>query len=531
MPAETPGRVRRALLIGINEYTKRPLDACVADAELMATLLRDRFAFAPENITLLRNRLASRDAVLSELDALVDVTGTDDVAFVFYAGHGALAKNVDSSEASGFDNTLNVCDDPREDIYDHEIEARLQALAARTRYTVMVVDACNSATIARDVVEADSAGPRPKERWNEPLLRAEAPMFDLGPHAATGTRSVDGYTLIAACLDHEIAKESTIDADTQEKHGALTCALAIELRQAPDGATWRDVFERAARAVTNRFGDQHPQIEGRVDLELFGMREFAPMPSVAITDRATTSVVLDAGLLHGVTVGTVYDVYPQGTKRTDDVVALGTVRVSTVKGTSARAMIVSEAAPGVIVPGSRAVTARRSTVEEALAIENVDPASRLTGKVTLEILRQGVDGAFVVATDDAAAGLPVFTSGERIAFRIRSDVDQPLYVNLFDFDPTGVVSALTKGNANRLAPREPFEIGNRDGRTLRMQWDADDAVQSFKLYASVRDVNLTYLTELNLPVRAVEELPPISVDDWTTVTRRVLLRRAVTSPA
>ncbi|HYW50706.1 MAG TPA: caspase family protein, partial [Gemmatimonadaceae bacterium] len=128
MPEAASARVRRALVIGINAYTRRPLDGCVADAELMARILRERFAFAEADITLLRNREASREAVLSELDALVDATNADDTAFIFYAGHGALAKNEDSSEASGYDNTLNVCDDPREDIYDHEIEARLQAL-------------------------------------------------------------------------------------------------------------------------------------------------------------------------------------------------------------------------------------------------------------------------------------------------------------------------------------------------------------------------------------------------------------------
>ncbi|HYW50391.1 MAG TPA: hypothetical protein VE861_07290, partial [Gemmatimonadaceae bacterium] len=367
-----------------------------------------------------------------------------------------------------------------------------------------------------------------KERWNEPLLRSEPPVLDLGRHAAVGTRSAEGYTLIAACLDHEIAKESAITADSPERHGALTRALAIELQQASDGATWRDVFERAARAVTRQFADQHPQIEGRVDLELFGMREFAPMPSVGITDRATTSVVLDAGLLQGVIVGATYDVYSQGTKRTADATPLGSVTVTVVKGTSARARITSETTPGAIVIGARAVTARRSTVAEALATENVDPASQLTGKVTLEILRQDANGTFVVAVPDANAGMPVFTSGDRIAYRIRSDVDQPLFINLFDFDAAGVVTALTRGNANRLAPREPFEIGNRDGRKLRLVWNEDDAVQSFKLFASVREVNLTYLTELHLPMRSVEELPPISVDDWTTVTRTILLRRATT---
>ena len=520
MPEATAGGVRRALLVGINDYKKRPLDGCVADAELMARIIREKFAFADANVTLLRNRQASRAAVLSELDALIDATGTDDTAFFFYAGHGALARNDDQSEASGWDNTLNVCEDPREDIYDHEIEARLQALSERTRYTVMIVDACNSATIARDVIEASA----PKERWNEPLLRPATPTLDLGRHAASETRSVAGYTLITACRDDEIAKEAAIGGGSSEPHGALTWALANELQQAADGATWRDVFERVALAVTTRYSDQHPQIEGRVDLELFGTREFAALQSVAVTDRASTSVVIEAGALQGVTSGATYTIYPQGTKTTSDAQPLGTVSVTLVKGTSARAQIVTEAAPGAIVIGARAVAAAPTTLQQALAIENPDPKSQLSGKVTLDVLKHSGNGTFDVAPVDVAAGVPVFASGERIAFRITSTVDTPLFITLFEFDPLGVVSRWTTGNANRLAPKATFEIGDKDGRELLLQWDGDEAITSFKLFASVRAPNLEFLDDLGS--RAVEERPPISTEDWTTVTARVQLQRS-----
>jgi len=522
MPEATSAGVRRALLIGIDDYTKRPLDGCVADAELMARIIRERFAFADANVTVLRNRQASRDAVLSELDALIDATSSDDTAFFFYAGHGALAKNVDQSEASGWDNTLNVCEDPREDIYDYEIEARLQALSERTRYTVMIVDACNSATITRDVTDPGTA----KERWNEPLLHTATSALDLGRHAVSGTRAVAGYTLITACRDDEIAKEAVMVGETTEHHGALTWALATELQQAAEGATWRDVFERVAMAVTKRYSDQHPQIEGRVDLELFGTREFAAMSSVGVTDRVSTSLVIAAGALQGVAAGATYTIYPQGTKRVTEAQPLGTVSVTLVKGTSARARIVTEASPGAIVIGSRAVADAPTTLQEALAIENPDPKSQLTGMVTLEILRLASDGTFDVADVDAAAGVPVFTSGDRIAFRITSRVTIPLFITLVEFDPLGVVSRWTTGNANQLAPKTPFEIGNRDGRELLIQWDADEAITSFKLFASVRAPDLRFLDDLNS--RALVERPPISAEDWTTVTVRVQLQRGAT---
>ena len=159
MPTPTAAGVRRAVLIGVNNYSNKPLDGCVADATLWAEVLQTRFGFEKSNVTLLLNEKARRAAVLSELDQLVDLTEADDVAFIFYAGHGSQSTNEDNTEASGFDSTFMVSDTPREDILDDEIAARLEALGGKSPYTVMIVDACHSGTLSR------SADLEVKERW------------------------------------------------------------------------------------------------------------------------------------------------------------------------------------------------------------------------------------------------------------------------------------------------------------------------------------------------------------------------------
>ncbi len=520
MPDSAPGTVRRALLIGIDTYVLKPLDGCVADAELMATVLRERFAFDEQNITLLRNRDASRTAVLAAFDQLVAATQSGDTALFYYAGHGSLGATDDGTEASGSDSTLNVWEDPREDVYDDEIHARLQALGERTPHTVMIIDACHSGTIARD---ADASAP--KERWNVPVSRAQRPVLDLGPHAVA-SRATDSYVLISACRDDEIAKESAKTGDDGSAHGALTFALAQALLQAKNGATWRDVFEPVARGITRQYADQHPQIEGNADRELFGLREFTPLEYVTVTDRARARVTLAAGALHGVSNGDSYTVFAADTKDPATAAPLGRVEVLQTHGTSSESRIVAEVTPGTIVTGTRAFPAQRTTVERALALANTNPKSRLRGTMTLDIWRMQPDGTWSVAESDAAAGMPVFASGERIAFSITSTLDTPVFVNLFDFDAQGSVSAFTKGNANMLAPNRTFEIGKADGRKIALTRDGDDAVESFKLFASISAVDLSYLTRLDPLARATENPEPISAEDWTAVTRQVLLRRA-----
>lgn len=526
MPESTTGGVRRALLIGVDAYTKKPLDGCVADARMMAEVLEQRFRFEKANITLMLNEAARRDAVLSELDQLVDLTESDDVAFIFYAGHGSQSINSDDTESSGYDSTFNVSDDPREDILDDEIAARLAALGGKSPHTVMVVDACNSGTLAR------SADVGPKERWSPPISRAELPEAARQLQQARGTSrsaATPTYVLFTACRDGEIAQETVIPGDVPSHHGAMSFALVHELQRAVAGDTWRELFDRVARKVTSVHKEQHPQIDGNIDREVFGLRDLPPMPFVTVTDRASTSVVLAAGSLHGVTMGSTYTIYPDGTKDTTGVEPLGAVVVTLVKGTTSRARITSEKGADAIVIGTRAVTPQQGTVEAALALDNTDPASAMRGTVTLELLRRDANGAWSVAVDDAAFGMPVFDSGDRIAFRITSTLDEPVFVNLFDFDPSGSVSAKTKGWANQLRPKGVFEIGT-DTRKISMKWDADDAVESFKLFASVSQVDLSWLLHLDQPSRGAEDAASLAAGDWCTQVKPIRIRRKLTIP-
>ena len=320
-----------------------------------------------------------------------------------------------------------------------------------------------------------------------------------------------------------------IPGDDSIHHGALTFALVAELQKAESGSTWRDVFERAAPAVTATHSNQHPQIEGNADREIFGLRTLPPMPYFDVTDRASTTIVLAAGALHGAAKGASYTVYPSGTKDTAGVEALGVVEITLVKGTTSRARIVSEKSEGAITVGSRAVTAQSATIASALALDNTDPKSRMRGAVTLSILRLDADGRWNPAADDAEAGMPIFDSGERIGFRITNTLDESVFVNLFDFDPRGKIGQIGKGRANELAAKATLEMGVE--KRIALKWDGDDAVESFKLFASVSQADFSWLTRLDEAARSAEEVASLSVDDWCSVVRPIRIRRKLEIPA
>ena len=161
---------KRALLIGIDAYPHVPqLDGCVNDVRLMRSVLVDSFGFADGDITLLVNEQATRERIVAAFDALVADTGDNDIVVIHYAGHGSQMTDREGDEPSGFDSTLMPVDSARppganRDITDDEIQVVLEALARKTPYTTLIIDACHSGTITRDVFGGKARSVEPDRR-------------------------------------------------------------------------------------------------------------------------------------------------------------------------------------------------------------------------------------------------------------------------------------------------------------------------------------------------------------------------------
>lgn len=83
--------MRRALLVGIDDYPGSPLAGCVNDAKVMSELLRYHHDgspnFAPRLLTSDAHQI-TRPGLLRHLDVLFKDEA--DVALLFYAGHGSI---------------------------------------------------------------------------------------------------------------------------------------------------------------------------------------------------------------------------------------------------------------------------------------------------------------------------------------------------------------------------------------------------------------------------------------------------------
>ena len=668
---------QHALLIGIDRYPSMAdrwqLRGCVNDVRSLARLLGDRYGFPPESAVLLENEAATRDGVLGAFRELRERVAPGDVVVVAYSGHGSRVRDEGGGAPDGWSESIVPADSgrgdhPNRDILDREIHAWLLDLSAVTPYITLVFDSCFSGGITRDPFAA-------RTRWLEPdprparALPSPAPLSV--PRAARPAGRgpsgwlpwSDRYVLLAACRHDEYANESQVGEGDQVVHyGTLSYYLQRELAAAGPDASHRDLFERVSARVTADFPRQHPQLEGARDRELFGARALAPLSPLVVRARQGSRVVLAAGAAHGLSVGSEWAVYPQGTKAAAAATPeLGRLQVCRVEAVAAEAAIVEEGAARPIAPGDCAVerihdygemrllvelcgpeapavealreafrrspllrladpgeAARvrvyllypRGSVEDgdavpalgaigeatwaavgcdgeliiplcpagesgviahlmqnleararydlALRLHNVDPESRLAGKIELRLLRRR--GVEWVAAETDAAGDAVYYEGDHLACEVRNGSDLPVYVSVLDFGLSGRVAPLypVPGSHKELVPGLTLRVGMDRGEEMELFIPSGfpfapaarpaEGTEHVKLFATTAEADFAPLLQEGyrsargraglgplgeLLAAAMtgsgrrETRPPLHAPaaDWTTVVRSFLLRR------
>lgn len=417
-----------ALLIGINRYPnlkpRMQLDGCLNDVQAMAHVLEARYGVPAARITVLKDEEATQAGIRVAMDDLLRRARKDEVVVVHFSGHGSKMRDREGTEPDGWDETIVPYDSgrrphPNRDISDDEIYAWLLKLSDITPYVTLIFDSCFSGSIARDAFAAKvrclDPDPRPVE---------DLPPAPFGVRGARGKGGPSGwlplshrYVLLAGCREHE----SSHELKGETPHGALSFFLCRELTRSA-ATTWRDLYERVGREVTAVFPSQHPQLEGARDREIFGLRSHPPIVSLPVRGRAGKRIFLGGGLAHGLSLGSHWSIYPQGTRRVSAATPRqGLVLVRTAGAVTAEAEILEETVEGAIESGSRAVEHTSDTGENRLAVEILGDAG--AGEHIAE-LKAGIAGSGLLRL--AAAG----ESGElriyAVAPRKRARAEDPV---------------------------------------------------------------------------------------------------------
>lgn len=280
------------------------------------TLRRWGFRDDPSSQRVLVDQQASKAGIEEAFRWLASLaTDSSDVVVIYYSGHGSWAPDAAIDAVRTLDEARSVPGDTydeglvpwdardphnaRQLLLDDEINALLGRLG--TGNVTMIVDACFSGTVTRGSPDTSSTapvarGPRPP------------PFVALGSGEMLEAGRRPSHTLLTAASSSELAYEKTFHP------GAVVSGVFTRhLAEALDGASPSTRLDDLLQQVRTKVGQgQTPQLEGDRAARIFKVGAGSKIPARGyslVVPAGPGRVGLDAGALHGVRKGAVYDVF------------------------------------------------------------------------------------------------------------------------------------------------------------------------------------------------------------------------------
>ena len=300
---------KRALIIGIDTYNPLPnekitsgyrstfsdLEGCKNDALSIKSIITSRYGFDEKNIDSLFNEKATRDNILNAIQRLLANSGANDVAFIYYAGHGSQVRNSSSKETDKKDETIVPGDTWKEgisDIRDKQLAALFNSFIDKGIKLTVIMDCCHSGSISRG-----------NTGINPPRIRymPEATNYDAKDSSSPvppETRNNGNFLIMTAAQDVELASEQVDENNVP--HGAFTLALIEAINQQSVDASAMNLFS-AARAILKSNGKkQEPVLGGGTDRQnetLFGIQRGLLQDKVliAVLDKTGNRITMQGG--------------------------------------------------------------------------------------------------------------------------------------------------------------------------------------------------------------------------------------------
>jgi Caspase domain len=305
---------RRALLIGINDYTASRLgpkktatprgrdwpnlSGAVNDVNALSEMLVALYDFDQRDIVTVTDQNATRAAILQALDRhLVQQAAAGDIIFFYFAGHGSQVRNTLSEEQDKLDESIVPADSRAgaADIRDKELLPIFNRILDRGARLTVMLDNCHSGSGARGL----PTGALP--RGVEPDLR------DVADRTVNVRPEDRGALIVSAAQDFDKAWETR---DPQgNHHGAFSWAWLRAMRDATDGEPAIDTFLRAQARLRGETPFQEPVLAGNNDVRHVpflgnGSQKRRDRALIAIEKvKSDGTVLLQGGWANGLSIG------------------------------------------------------------------------------------------------------------------------------------------------------------------------------------------------------------------------------------
>jgi hypothetical protein len=340
-----PGR--HALLVGCTKYPSLVMAQQLAgpanDVLLMRTLLIEHFQFSAEEITILSedaggDRRPIRANIEREFRRLAEQVKPGDQVVILLAGHGSQQPdddpdNPDDPEPDGYDEIFLPADIGAWDgskqqvenaIIDDEIRVWLADIHGQGAFVWIIIDACHSGTMIRGASEEVLRQVPPEQLVPAEALaqaarhaaeRSERTRGIPGPSEMPGvTGGASGVVALYAAQSSEPTIERPLppDGEQRQRYGLLTYTINQVLVQAQSPITYRELTQRVHSQYT-RWQRTYPtpMLEGtHVDREVLGQTDWQGRSRLLLTRDDLGGYTVNAGSLHGLTKGSILEVYP-----------------------------------------------------------------------------------------------------------------------------------------------------------------------------------------------------------------------------
>jgi hypothetical protein len=345
-----PGK--HALLVGCTAYpnlaAKYQLKGPTNDVVMTTALLKERFGFLDDQIVTLTHESAdgmrpTRANIVREFDALVGRVGDGDTVYILLAGHGGREPDDESDdpedvEEDGYDEVFHPEDITTwhtkgpavKGIADDQIRIWLDALRNKGAFVFLMADTCHSGSMDRG--PADDAGlvrhrslepevttsPQEIERIEQKLRarsrsdKGEQVEDDLSASDEGGPARGGLVALYAVPANATEAEHPPPDGSTDKDYGRLSYAVNQILRRAVRPITYRELAQQLRWWYEQWQWYPVGYIHHGADLdrEVLGREVWQDRSSVIMSREPDDSLSLNVGSLHGITVNSVFAVYP-----------------------------------------------------------------------------------------------------------------------------------------------------------------------------------------------------------------------------
>jgi hypothetical protein len=339
-----------ALLIGIDFYFPHDLPdgryknlrGCVQDINHVETYLKDTFNLTPDQIIKLTASasenpnqpkepleiLPTYENIVAKFKEITAKAQPQARVYIHYSGHGGRAKTIFESLKGfgGLDEALVPTDIGQPNsryLRDLEFAKLLEAMVEKELVVTLVLDSCHSGGATREMSGDDQirgegfidTTPRPTDS----LVASLQELAQNWQTATENSRNITvvngllpepkGYTLIAACRDHEFAYEKVFEGT--ERNGALTYFLLKALRKHGTAISVEDLFNQISNQVHKEFERQTPMLMGETERTFLGGQSVRASRKVPVmkVDIKKNRVQLQMGQASGIKKGAEFDIF------------------------------------------------------------------------------------------------------------------------------------------------------------------------------------------------------------------------------